>query len=266
MERQTYRINNHDLADPIRAIPRILSDQEIESLQTEGYLVRERLLSDAEIVTLRAAVDRLAESHGGAQSAGTTGTFGGLFVRRIVEADEVFWDLAKDDRFLGAARQILGPQVQLHASVLRITYPGQPNQETHWHFHQRVVPDPIPPFFSHPRVLDNLIYLDDLDLATGPFCVVPGTHLNLTEELPAGIKTDLPGQRVLEVPAGSAVSADAALWHRGMPTTPAGRVRRLLILGYSPTWMKMVDAPTPEFIARDSNQPHQELLGQTGFY
>ncbi|MFZ4507192.1 MAG: phytanoyl-CoA dioxygenase family protein [Fimbriimonas sp.] len=263
MER-IYRINNHDLADPYR---KVATNPQLEAdLVENGYAVRERLFSLEEVAALRQAVDELAEAAGGVGSVGTDVTFGGLFVRSAIEKHPLFWQVANDPRLLDLARTMLGPQVQIHGNVLRITYPGQPNQETHWHFHQRVVPDPIPPFFAYPRVLDNLIYLDDLDDETGPFCVLPGTHKDITKELPAGIKTDLPGQVKVIVPAGSCVTADAAVWHRGMATTEKGRVRRLLIIGYSPTWMKPIDFPSPEFIARHPEPESRELLGLAGHY
>jgi ectoine hydroxylase-related dioxygenase (phytanoyl-CoA dioxygenase family) len=263
-----FRINNHDLADPVRPVAEVLAPEQKAHLIENGYVVRERLLQGEALEAVRQAVDELAEEAGGAAASGSPGgaTFGGLFVRRVVEKHPIFWRLAQDERFAGLARAILGPQVQLHAGVIRVTYPGQPGQETHWHFHQRVIPEPLPPFFARPRVLDNLIYLDDLDEETGPFCVLPGSHLDLHKELPAGIVTDRPGQVKVMVPAGSCVTADAALWHRGMPTTERGRRRRLLILGYSATWMKQVDPIDPEFLPDETDRLNLELLGRTGYY
>lgn len=264
---QHYRIRNHDMADPHRTIEVHASREQLEHLATEGYMVRERLITGDHLETLRAAVDELAAGIKGKEDI-TIRRFGGLFLRNLPDRHPAFLEMLKFAPTLSAARAVLGPQVQLHAMVMRVTYPDQPNQETHWHFHQRVIPDPLPVFFSRPQVLDNLIYLDDTDEATGPLCVVPGTHLR-DLDLPANQYNDLPGQVVLSVPAGSCVTAHANLWHRAMPTTPAGRVRRLLIIGYSPVWMKPVDrlgGGLTDTLLPDADDETRELLGRGGYY
>ena len=118
-------------------------------------------------------------------------------------------------------------------------------------------------------MIDNLIYLDDLDDATGPLCVVPGSHERIHAALPADDFSELPGQVVLRVPAGSCITACANLWHRALPTRPDGRMRRLLILGYSPTWMKQIDRPGEGLTAgllENADRETRELLGRTGWY
>jgi hypothetical protein len=154
---------------------------------------------------------------------------------------------------------------------MRVTYPGAPNQDTHWHWHQRVIPEPLPPLFGHPYVIDNLIYLDDVDELTGGLVVVPGSHRLLHADLPAGDRGEKAGQVVLHLPAGSCVTLTASLWHRGLSTLPGGTVRRLIILGYSPTWMKPIDHFGDGLTGRLLVDPCTdvetlELLGRAGFY
>jgi hypothetical protein len=268
----TYRINNHDLPDPVRTVELVdCTPDDVSHLLEHGYVVRERLARGELLERLRAAADELAAERGGAGATGTTGNFGGLFVRDLPDRHPTFRDLLKFAPTLSLARAVLGPIVQLHAMVLRVTYPGAPNQETHWHWHQRVVPDPVPPLFAHPHVIDNLIYLDDTDELTGGLAVVPGTHRDPHRELPMGQTDDKPGQVTLHLPAGSCVTASAALWHRGLPTLPGGRVRRLLIIGYSPAWMKPVDRPgwgltKPLLEDPATDRETRELLGVSGYY
>ena len=264
-----YRINNHDFSDPGRRVEVQATPEQITDLAKEGYLVRERLITGDFLEELRAAVDELSAAHGGENSTGTGGNFGGLFIRNLPDKHPTFHKLIHYAPLLSVARAVLGPQVQMHGTVIRVTYPGQPNQETHWHFHQRVIPDPMPPLFARSRVVDNLIYLDDLDENTGPFCVVPRSHLRLHEEVPAGKFDEYPDQVTLQVPAGSCITADAGLWHRGMPTLPNGKVRRLIIWGYSPTWMKQVDTPGSGFAAsllENADLETRELFGRAGYY
>jgi ectoine hydroxylase-related dioxygenase (phytanoyl-CoA dioxygenase family) len=267
----TYRIHNSDLVDPLRQVALDVTPAQIEQLVTDGYLVRERLISGPLLAELRAAVDELAAQQGGEHGAAANQSrrFGGLFVRNLVDKHPTFLKLLNFAPTLSLARAVLGPQVQLHAAVFRVTYPGEQQQETHWHFHQRVIPEPLPPWFARPRVIDNLIYLDDLDNASGPLAVVPGSHQRQHDDLPGDDYGDKPGQVVLRVPAGTCITADAGLWHRGLPNTPQGKVRRLIIIGYSPTWMKQIDKPgaglTHSLLAH-ADRETRELLGLTGWY
>jgi ectoine hydroxylase-related dioxygenase (phytanoyl-CoA dioxygenase family) len=173
---------------------------------------------------------------------------------------------------LSVARAMLGPQVWIRDTVARVTYPGQPNQETEWHFHQRVVPSPLPPWFCFPHIVDALVYLDDLSDATGPICVVPGSHKRMESNLPDDDFADKPDQIALRVSAGSVVFIHGNLWHRAMPTLPNGARRRLVIVGFAPTWMK---SPPHGRIAEDgliskkikeSGDEMRELLGAQGYY
>ncbi len=263
-----YRINNHDLPDPVRKIEVEATPEQIAHLAEQGYLVRERLVQGAFLQELQAAVDELAEAEGGANATSNGGHFGGLFIRNLPDRHPAFRKLVQYAPFLSVARAVLGPQVQIHGTVIRVTYPGQPNQETHWHFHQRIIPEPLPPLFTRSRVIDNLLYLDDIDDATGPFCLVPYSHLRMHTEVQAGYYGDFPDQVVLRIPAGSCITADGGLWHRGMPTLPEGKVRRLIIWGYSPTWMKQVDTPNgpvTKSLLETGGIEMQELLGRAGY-
>lgn len=268
-----YRIYNHDLKDPTRTVELVdTTPEQVQQLAEQGYVVRERLIRGELLEKLRTAVDEIAEQWGGAEATGTGGNFGGLFVRNLLDRHPTFLnELLKFAPTLSLARAVIGPQVQVHAVVMRVTYPGAPNQETHWHWHQRVIPEPLPPLFALPYVIDNLIYLDDTDELTGGLAIVPGTHKILHEDLPAGDRNDKSGQIILHLPAGSCVTATASLWHRALPTLPGGTVRRLLILGYSPTWMKPIDhfgnGLTRALLDDPATDTEtRELLGYAGYY
>ena len=100
--------------------------------------------------------------------------------------------------------------------------------------HPRPRPAPLHP----PATLDVLLYLDDLTDLNGPLCVVPGSHLWTDRDLESGVFDDQPGQVVLRLPAGSAVLTHGSLWHRALPTRAGGTMRRLLLFGYGPAWLK----------------------------
>ncbi|MDQ3250614.1 MAG: phytanoyl-CoA dioxygenase family protein, partial [Chloroflexota bacterium] len=139
------------------------------------------------------------------------------------------------------------------------------------HIHQQVVPNPLPPFFSHPHSLDCLIYLDELNDTNGPLCCLPGTHWRTELDLPTEDFSDKPGQMIVKVPAGSCVIIHSNLWHRALPTRPEGTKRRLVIITYTPTWMRQApygvrpaDGLT-EPLRQNGDDEIRELLGVGGY-
>lgn len=268
----TYRVRNQDAPDTRRSVHVLATPEEIQQLVRDGYLVRERLFSSEQVELLRAALDEVAERELAQKNEVSTGRrFGGLFLRHLMDKHQAFLDLLKFQPTLSVARAVLGPQVQWRGLSARITYPDQPNQETHWHFHQRVIPEPIPPFFSRPHVVDCLLYLDDVNDQNGPLCVVPQSHQDINDDLPADDYGEKPGQVTLRLPAGSCVIMHGSSWHRAMPTTPEGSVRRLLLWSYSATWLKgSIYGEKPEngltqVLIKSGDEETRELLGVAGY-
>ena len=247
------------------------TEEELDQLIHEGYIVRPQLIPPELLKRLRNAADEV-EAEQLPNAKVSNASFGGLFVRDLIDRHRTFQELIEFAPLVSVARAMLGPQVQVHASVLRVSYSDKPEQAVEWHFHQRVVPEPKPPFFRRPEVIDNLIYLDELTSESGPLVVLPKSHLR-DEAIPAGDHTDKPGQIVVTCPAGSVVTSTAALWHRAMGSTPAGGKRRLIIFGFSPTWMKQVDRPSAgagrgltDLLVPNATPEMRELLGLEGYF
>jgi ectoine hydroxylase-related dioxygenase (phytanoyl-CoA dioxygenase family) len=267
-----YRIRNHDLKDPARPVEVLASPEEIEQLAQDGYLARPNTLSPERVTRLRAAIDEVAAAElGAAAKVSTSSRFGGLFLRHLADKHQAFLDLLTFQPVLSVVRGVLGPQVQLRGFSARISYPNEPNQETHWHFHQRVVPDPLPAFYSRPQSIEALLYLDDANDASGPLSVVPGSHNWIERDLAAEQYGDLPGQVTLRPTAGTCVFVHGSLWHRAHANTPQGHLRRLLIVGYGPTWMKpSIYGAKPQNgltakLLEDADAETKELLGLAGW-
>ena len=257
--------------DQTRTVEVYATPQEIEQVATDGYLVRERLFQGDELARLREALDSVETNEVTPDRIGRSQRFGGWFPRHLMDKHATFLELIKFPPTLSVARAVLGPYVNIRQLGGRVSYPGEPNQETHWHIHRRVVPDPLPPFYVYPHTIDCLIYLDDLDNTTGPICVLPGSHFRIHEALQPGDFTDYPTQQTLRIPAGSCVIMHSNLWHRAMPTTPEGSKRRLLILCYGPTLMRRSPFGTrPENglladVIENADDEVRELLGVGGY-
>jgi hypothetical protein len=245
---------------------RIAADRDlIDGMLRDGFAVRDALVPAPMLAELREACDRI-EAQAGPPLA--SGGFGGLFVRRIVDRHPVFLDLARWEPLLSLSRALLGPQLQLHASVMRISYPRLASQSVEWHYHQRCVPRPLPPWFTRPHAIDHLIYLDGLDDDTGPLVVMPGSH-GRDERLPSGDQGDKPGQAVVRCAPGGVVSCHASLWHRALAPEPTGPKRRMLIIAHSAVWVKPSDpvgGGCGEAWITASDAESLELAGRAGFY
>ena len=166
------------------------------------------------------------------------------------------------------ARPRLGANVEGRWSA-RVSFAGAEPQDTPWHQHLRVVPDPVPPWFSRPHAIDCLIYLDDLNDSTGALAVVPGSHHWLDREPPPLRYEPIPAEQTLRLPAGGMVIIHSNLWHRALATR-VGK-RRMLILAYTPCWLREsphggpspADGLTRDLLA-DGDAEIRELLGLEG--
>lgn len=259
-----YHIYHHFLPDRKYEIQ--ATETEVSQLVEDGYLIYESLFSPEQTQRLREALDSVAEQEGHEARSGKN--WGGIFLRHLMEKHPAFLEFFRFEPGLSLARAVLGPQVQVLPMTGRIAYPDTEGQATPWHIHQRVVPSPMPAFFSMPHVLDCLIYLDDVDDASGPLCVVPGSHRRIHEEFPTSpYHEDLPDQVTIRVPAGSCAVIHGNLYHRGLPTTPQGKTRRLLILPYAASWVKLPsfgERPADGLMAplyENPDQETRELLG-----
>ncbi|HEV2473243.1 MAG TPA: phytanoyl-CoA dioxygenase family protein [Chthonomonadales bacterium] len=253
-----------------RTVEVLASRQEIEQFVREGYLVRTRLIPGHEIDRLRSALEEVAAADDQPEIGGGR-AFGGIFLRHLMDKHPVFLELLNFAPAVSVARAVFGPAVQSRGLTGRICPRDSSNLETEWHFHQRVIPDPLPPMLSRPQTLDVLLYLDDIDLNSGPLCIVPGSHLWLEEDLPRDRYDALPGQIEITVPAGSAVFAHGSLWHRARPTQPGCGERRLLLFGYGPAWQKAsvygrkpVNGLTSSLLESGDDET-LELLGMAGY-
>ena len=268
-----YTVRDGTRGNPTRTVDVLATPEEIQTLARDGYLVRHNLLPPEQISRLRIALDETVARDNRLEKGGGK-AFGGVFIRHLMDKHPAFLEFLHFAPTVSVARAVFGPYVQARGFTARVCYPDDPNQETEWHFHQRLIPDPIPPFFSRPQTLDVLLYLDDIDDRNGPLCVVPGSHNWTDRDLSNMDFAGKPDQVVLKLTAGSCVMCHGSLWHRALPTLPGGTMRRLLLFGYGPGWQKPAiygEKPADGLTAQFLNSPEgrdeetRELLGAAGY-
>jgi len=267
-----YRTRDSHRGFPERAVEVLATEEEIATFVRDGYLVRENLIAREHLARLRDALDAAVAADDHLERGGGR-AFGGIFIRHLMDKHPTFLELLHFQPTLSVARALFGPAVQWRGFTGRICYPDAPNKETEWHFHQRVIPDPIPPMFARPQTIDVLLYLDDIDDRNGPLCVLPGSHQWLERDLAKVDFDDRQEQVTLRLRAGSAVITHGALWHRALPTQPGCGIRRLLLWGYGPAWQKTsiygvkpADGLTDRLLADpDLGEETRELLGVAGY-
>ena len=246
------------------------SADELKQLERDGYLVREGVFLGDALTQLQDALDRLEEDEKARfNNDPSKERSWGHIPRHLMDKDRVFLDLLKFQPILSIARAMMGPLVRLRGLSARISYPGPVLHETPWHRHMRVMSNPLPPWFSEPHALDALIYLDDLDEKTGGVAIVPGSHKWLDREPPESYEP-IDGALEVRVKAGGVVMVHGNLWHRGLPTLEAKR--RMLILGYTPTWLRRSPhgGPPPEdgltqALLDGDDEEARILLGKGGY-
>ena len=125
-------------------------------------------------------------------------------------------------------------------------------------------------FLCRTSLTISLIYLDDLNDATGAVAIVPGSHDWLDRAASPGADEPVKEELEVRVKAGGAVLIHGNLWHRGLPTLKAKR--RMLILSYTPTWLRRSPhgGPPPEdgltrAFLEDADHEARMLLGVGGY-
>src|SRR5690242_15977588 len=106
--RLTFRIRNHDLKDPVRAVEVLATPEEILQIVEKGYLVREKMFTGDAMEKLRHALDEVEERekniHGMGEGLNLTRNYGGLFLRHLMDKHQAFLELLKFQPILSVAR------------------------------------------------------------------------------------------------------------------------------------------------------------------
>lgn len=251
----------------LRQITCKATQDEINRFIDQGYMILENEISVNTIDSFRETLDRIALAEEASEN--TEHLQGnGHYIRDLLNKDSVFHSLLYLEEPKNISRAVLGPQVWFDAEA-RIVPAGTAELGVGWHIHHRVIPSPYPPFFSYPHAIHGLLYLDDVDMDTGPICIMPGSHKEHAVQQPRNTFEDKEGQICLPVKSGTILLMHCNLWHKTIKTTAKAKKRRLIIFGYTPSWIKSdiargVKANTAltDSLKNSSDIEIRELLGE----
>ena len=235
-----------------------LTNCERRAFESEGYLIVPNALSAAELMRLKALVDRLGE-----ERAHEVEPNGRLHLRDFLRRDPMFMDLLDWPTTFPKVWGILGWHIQLYLSHVDITPPwpeGVPlPKRLGWHqdsgrVNVEIESDP------RPRLSVKLGYfLTDVSVpGRGNFSVVPGSHLS--NQLDAPEDRDPPNAMPVCVEPGTAVLFDRRLWHAPSPNT-SDVTRKAVFYGYSYRWLRPRDNLRIEDYPDCEDPIRRQLLG-----
>ncbi|GAA0569153.1 phytanoyl-CoA dioxygenase family protein [Actinomadura livida] len=252
---------------PRRTVTTTARPDDLDAVVRSGYLVRRGLLDGATAALLADAVLRLAKAEDGRPEAESL-PGQSIYLRSLLDKDPVFHPLLRLEPALSIARTLLGPQVWIDLEA-RLNHAGRAGVGVPWHAHLPVIPDPLPALFSYPHQVHCLVYLDRITEKEGALCLLPGSHRRGDLRIPLGDQSDRDGQVELFFEPGDAVLIHAGLWHRTVPSSAVAGYRRLLLLGFVPSWQRPSTAcgvpperALTEDLARGGDAETRELLGE----
>ncbi|HZO87899.1 MAG TPA: phytanoyl-CoA dioxygenase family protein [Chthonomonadaceae bacterium] len=217
----------------------LLTEQQIQAYQREGFLSGIRVVEEAEAARYRALFDEL-EAREGREKAQI-----GLLDRHF---DQPFiWELATRPEVLDCVESLIGPNILLLATHFFCKY-GQDAKFVAWH--QDVTYWGLEP----PSALTVWYAVDDSDCENGCMRVLPGTHcggvrehgkaqaqgnlLSINQEVPVTPEEENRATDLI-LRAGEVSIHDGALIHGSLPNR-SHRRRCGLTLRYVPTSVRPV--------------------------
>lgn len=211
----------------------ILSREERQFLDKQGYLNLGQLLTAAQLEAINHKLQTLMEAEG--ERAGSE-LLDSPYIRHpkeagadrladLVNKGEEFDIFYTHPRLLAGIAHVLGSSLKLSSLNYRAAKPGMGLQKLHVDWHESVLPGQY-------TVCNSIWLLDDFSPANGATRIVPGSHLSgsLPQDTLADPEAPHPDEVIIEAPAGSVFIFNSHAWHGG--TTNRTKKNRRSIHSY----------------------------------
>lgn len=230
-------------------------DKATAEVKELGYSIIPGFLSKQRLNRLRNDLAPIFEQSG-IRNADQGGRYSGLqtvHVHNLFAKTRAVDEIAIDPVLLLIIEGILGSLFQLSVGTAMSPQPGVDPQGLHRDDGHYPLARPRPPFIAN-----SLIALDDFTQANGATRIAPGSHKRTEDIKP---NTDV---IFAEMPAGSLLVFDGALWHAGGGNRTEDQRRRSINLNFNLSWLRQqenqyVGIPRTEWLKMPERL--QRLLG-----
>ncbi len=230
-------------------------DKATAEVKELGYSIIPGFLSKQRLNRLRNDLAPIFEQSG-IRNADQGGRYSGLqtvHVHNLFAKTRAVDEIAIDPVLLLIIEGILGSLFQLSVGTAMSPQPGVDPQGLHRDDGHYPLARPRPPFIAN-----SLIALDDFTQANGATRIAPGSHKRTEDIKP---NTDV---IFAEMPAGSLLVFDGALWHAGGGNRTKDQRRRSINLNFNLSWLRQqenqyVGIPRTEWLKMPERL--QRLLG-----
>jgi len=230
-------------------------DKATAEVKELGYSIIPGFLSKQRLNRLRNDLAPIFEQSG-IRNADQGGRYSGLqtvHVHNLFAKTRAVDEIAIDPVLLLIIEGILGSLFQLSVGTAMSPQPGVDPQGLHRDDGHYPLARPRPPFIAN-----SLIALDDFTQENGATRIAPGSHKRTEDIKP---NTDV---IFAEMPAGSLLVFDGALWHAGGGNRTKDQRRRSINLNFNLSWLRQqenqyVGIPRTEWLKMPERL--QRLLG-----
>lgn len=196
----------------------MLTNEEIETLDKEGYLNLGQLLTNEQVTAINTRIDELLQIEG--TNAGAE-MYESKYIRHpkeegadrladLVNKGAIFDIFYTHSHVLAGIEAVLGPAFKLSSLNYRAAKPGQGLQKLHVDWGNTVVQDQY-------KVCNSIWLLDDFTENNGATRIVPGSHKwgFLPDEDMTDPNLPHPDEIRIKAPAGSVFIFNSHVWHGG---------------------------------------------------
>jgi ectoine hydroxylase-related dioxygenase (phytanoyl-CoA dioxygenase family) len=227
-----------------------MTDDERRQLDTDGYLVLERLMDQRLLGQVRQRVDELFEEEGAQAGSEFKQEPHSRRLANLVDKGEVFESVIDTPRILDCMEHVLGPRFKLSSLNVRSADPDNGWSQP-LHADSGAVADERGYW-----VCNSVWMLDDFTGQNGAIRMVPGSHR--WGMAPNQALTDLyaphPQEILLTGSAGTVVVMNAHMWHGGTANRTASHRRAMHV--YYTRW----DKPQQQYQKRFVREEVQNRL------